>query len=148
MISTEEPSAKNWLFIMMETLSHTEFMEMTVTLWAIWYARRWLIHEGEQQSPLSTSMFVRRFLDELALTPKTTIKPSTSRRVEQKWLPPSAGFHKINVDAATTKVAKGGAIACWSEAGTFMGASALTVKEDLSPAALEALACREALALA
>jgi hypothetical protein len=25
MISTEEPSTKNWLFIMTETLSHTEF---------------------------------------------------------------------------------------------------------------------------
>jgi hypothetical protein len=96
-------------------------------------------------------MFVRRFLDDLELSPKpVAAKPSTARRVEPKWLPPPAGYHKINVDAATAKVAKGGAIAaiCRTETGIFMGASALTVKEDLSPAALEALACREALALA
>jgi ribonuclease HI len=70
--------------------------------------------------------------------------------IEESGAKMPAGYHKINVDAATAKVAKGGAIAAiWrSETGLFMGASALTVKEDLSPAAFEALACREALALA
>jgi ribonuclease HI len=70
--------------------------------------------------------------------------------IEESGAKMPAGYHKINVDAATTKVAKGGAIAaiCRSETGLFMGASALTVQEDLSLAALEALACREALALA
>ena len=36
MCRTEEPSAKNWLFSMMETLSAGEFAKMAVTLWAIW----------------------------------------------------------------------------------------------------------------
>ena len=63
---TTEPSAKQWLFGMMESLSHDDFIEMVVTLWDIWYARMHLIHEGDQQSPLSTFLFVRRFLDDLA----------------------------------------------------------------------------------
>jgi hypothetical protein len=52
MVAMTESSAKHWLFSMMDSLSHTEFIEMITTLWAIWYAHRRLIHEGEQQSPL------------------------------------------------------------------------------------------------
>ena len=45
-IVTSEPSARAWLFSMMDVLSRDELTKMTVTLWAIWYARRKLIHEG------------------------------------------------------------------------------------------------------
>jgi hypothetical protein len=38
MSMTEEPSAQNWIFSMMESLDHEAFVEMAVTLWAIWYA--------------------------------------------------------------------------------------------------------------
>jgi hypothetical protein len=43
----EDPYAKQWLFVMMETLSRDDFARVVVTLWSIWYARRKLIHEGE-----------------------------------------------------------------------------------------------------
>lgn len=65
---------------------------------------------------------------------------------------PPPGISKINVDAdaTTSKTSTGGAITamCRSNSGAFLGASTLTVNGGLSPAALEALACREALALA
>jgi hypothetical protein len=48
MVMTEEPSSKQWLFTMMDSLSHEAFVEMAVTLWAIWYARRRLIHDGDR----------------------------------------------------------------------------------------------------
>ena len=48
---TTEPSAKLWLFTMMNLLSHALFVKMAVTLWAIWSARRKAIHEGILQSP-------------------------------------------------------------------------------------------------
>jgi hypothetical protein len=35
MVATTEPSAKQWLFSMMDSLSHTEFIEMITTPWAI-----------------------------------------------------------------------------------------------------------------
>jgi hypothetical protein len=57
MSRTEDPSAKQWLFSMLESLSLDDFATMVVTLWAIWFARRKIISEGEFQSPLSTHMF-------------------------------------------------------------------------------------------
>jgi ribonuclease HI len=67
-----------------------------------------------------------------------------------KWLPPPEGYVKINVEAATSKTGGGGVVAvvCRSGIGEFMGASALTISDIGSAAALEALACREVLALA
>lgn len=65
MIATSEPSTRAWIFYMMEVLSHEELTKMTVTLWAIWYARRKLIHEGINQSPYVTHNFVDNFIAEL-----------------------------------------------------------------------------------
>jgi cell division protein FtsW (lipid II flippase) len=48
----EDSSAKNWLFIMMESMPRDEFAKVAVTLWSIWYARRKIIHDEEFQSPL------------------------------------------------------------------------------------------------
>jgi hypothetical protein len=39
MSMTMEPSAKQWIFTMIETLDHSAFVEMVVTLWAIWYEK-------------------------------------------------------------------------------------------------------------
>jgi hypothetical protein len=35
MTAIGEPSAKNWLFKLIETLSHAQFTRLTVFLWAI-----------------------------------------------------------------------------------------------------------------
>jgi ribonuclease HI len=151
MTLTEEPSAKQWLFTMMDSLNHDEFIEIVVTLWAIWYARRRLIHEGKQQSPLSTFMFVRNFLTDLALAPKPPSQgKATAERKPTRWQAPPPGLAKINVDAATSKTGLEGAMAavCRDDTGLFLGASSLTISGGFSPATLEAMACREALALA
>ncbi|XP_071679666.1 uncharacterized protein [Lolium perenne] len=69
---------------------------------------------------------------------------------QPKWIAPPVGMVKLNADAAVAKTGNGGALAvvCRSEAGEFLGASALTLNVGYSPATLEAMACREALALA
>jgi hypothetical protein len=54
---TAEPDAHIWLFTMIDSISHAQFVTLSVTLWAIWYARRKAIHEHEFQSPLSTHLF-------------------------------------------------------------------------------------------
>ena len=117
-----------------------------------WYACRRLIHDGEEQSPLSTYMFVRRFLEDLSQTPKPAGgQPKKYPKVDgPKWLAPPGGYAKLNADAAVAKTGVGSAlgVVCRSETGQFMGASALTLSGDYSPATLEAMACREALALA
>ena len=39
LVATTEPKAKPWLFTLMESLSHDQFVLLAVTLWAIWTAR-------------------------------------------------------------------------------------------------------------
>jgi hypothetical protein len=134
---------------MMDSLGHGEFIEMIMTLWAIWYARRHFIHEGEQQSPLSTFLFAQNFLNDLTAVPKMiSKKPSGKRR--ERWIAPPASMTKINIDAAMSKNGTGGAVVvvCRDEMGQFMEASALTLTEPLNPPTLEAVACREGLVLA
>ena len=36
LIATMEPSAKQWLFVMIESLSHQVFVTLAVTLWLTW----------------------------------------------------------------------------------------------------------------
>ena len=50
LLAMAEPDAKSWLFSMQESMPHDEFVKLTVTLWAIWSARRKLIHEGSTRA--------------------------------------------------------------------------------------------------
>ena len=140
---------------MIETLQHDDLIRCMVTMWAIWFARRKLIHEDIFQSPLSTNCFVENFLKDLGVTTeKKQLKPAhkkmpTSSKVSG-WCAPPEGYAKIHVDAAVKKDQEGGAVAavCRSSNGTYLGASAVVVHGITDPGTLEALACREAIALA
>ena len=67
-----EENAKDWLFVMSSSLSPHEFTTIIVTLWAIWYARRKVIHEGILQTPFATNAFVQRFLSDIQIIAKPT----------------------------------------------------------------------------
>ena len=152
---TRETDAKQWIFTVVETLQHDDLIRCMVTMWAIWFARRKLIHEDIFQSPLSTNCFVENFLKDLGVTTeKKQLKPAhkmmpTSSKVSG-WCAPPEGYAKIHVDAAVKKDQEGGAVAavCRSSNGTYLGASAVVVHGITDPGTLEALACREAIALA
>lgn len=119
-----------------ETLSHKEFTYMIVTLWAIWSARRKANHEKVFQSPLSTHNFNESYVFDLQVIAKPNIPVSRPPRDDrERWLPPQGGALKINVDGA------------FSREGTF-GASAIVVSNISNPCCMEALACREGMALA
>jgi ribonuclease HI len=68
----------------------------------------------------------------------------------RRWIAPPADYVKINVDAAVRKasIAGAGAAVCRAANGDLLGASVMVVKGIADPATLEAIACREALALA
>jgi hypothetical protein len=90
---------------MMETVPHDEFTRISVTLWAIWTARRKAIHEDIFQSPLSTHGFVTSFLDELKTLDAGKSQPNNRvqvqpQGVQRRWIPPASSMPKINVDAA------------------------------------------------
>ena len=53
------------------------------------------------QSPLSTHLFVERYLQDLAISSPVKQKLGTgSAKDHPKWIPPKNGCVKINVDAA------------------------------------------------
>jgi hypothetical protein len=136
---------------MMESLSRDDFARVAVTLWAIWYARRKIIHDEEFQSPLSTHLFIESYLRDLAISTKVSkkIPGGAAQPKAPRWIPPSVGCAKLNVDAAMSKQDRGGAVGvvCRSEQGVFLGASSLSVPGIADPTVMEAIACREAMAL-
>lgn len=145
-IARKEHLARNWLFSMIET-------RMTVTLWAIWTARRKLIHEDIHRSPLSTHLFVTRFIAELdhVNLPASQAAPTPAGGgMRERWIPPPVGYVKVNVDAGVFvehNVGTASAI-CRDRDGTYLGSSILVIHGMLDPSSLEAIVCREALSLA
>lgn len=65
------------------------------------------------------------------------------------WKAPLIGLVKINVDGGLSIDTLAGAMTavCRNHNGMFLGSSALAIPGVLNPAVLEAIACREALAL-
>jgi homogentisate 1,2-dioxygenase len=119
---TTEPSAKQWLFSMINSMKHEEFTRMVVTMWAIWHARRKFIHEEIHQSPLATHQFVERFVHDMGVAQPVTKKEGTVARMSKRaprWSPPPEGVCKINADGAVAKVSNKGAlgVVCRSHEG-------------------------------
>jgi hypothetical protein len=91
---TKEPVARHWLFSMMQSLKTKEFTTLVVTMWAIWFARRKVMHEDILQIPMATHLFIQYFLHELGVgsgcsekkTPRGLPKVKTPR-----WRAPPAG---------------------------------------------------------
>jgi ribonuclease HI len=152
-IACDERSAKHWLFHLKETLPHDQFTRLTVTLWAIWLARRKAIHEEIFQNPMSTHGFINSYLEELKLLPKpvqvSRVLPPNPR-LRARWVPPAPGLFKFNVDASVARSGELGAAAafCRDSNGVYQGASSIVIRGVTDPLTLEAIACREALALA
>jgi ribonuclease HI len=149
-ISTE-PAARQWLFSMMRTMEHDDFIRLVVTLWAIWHARRKAIHEDIYQSPQATHQFIESFLHDLSLSekPRATAAAKVHPPLAPRWIPPPQNQSKVNTDGAVAKISNRGAVAavCRSHAGVYLGSSAVVFEGITHPGCLEAMACREALAL-
>lgn len=155
--ATTEGNTKRWIFSLIETMPHTLLIKTVVTLWAIWSARRKAIHEGILQSPHATNSFITSFIAELeAINVANTHQPgqqtmlSRSAEVRYEWREPPPGMAKIHVDGGLARVGNGGSSAalCRDHDGTYLGSSAMVFSDIHDPATLEALACREAMALA
>ena len=154
--SNTEQNARRWLFTMIEKIPHEKFIKVSVTLWAIWIACRKLIHEGINQSPLSTHLFISQFISELGeIQNKGDVQrggapPQKPIQQVKRWIAPPEGKFKINVDAGISIDHDGdaGAAICRDHEGNYLGSSILVIHGMLDPATVEAVACREALSLA
>ncbi|PNT65173.1 hypothetical protein BRADI_4g38123v3 [Brachypodium distachyon] len=128
---------KLWLMSLCRTLNQQDFVEVLVTLWAIRWAGRERFMKGSFRAQLGFAKNV---------APRRV--PSVSSSIP-KWIPPPAGLHKINVDAAVAKGLPKGAIAtvCLNENGLYIGASAVVFDGLSDPEILESHACDEAISL-
>jgi ribonuclease HI len=138
---------------MHDTLPHAGFTKMIITLWAVWSARRKAIHESIFQSPEQIHRFVDSYIEELdalQVVKHHSPVPRSGTSNAQRWLAPQTGFSKINVDGAFSRDGATAAAAafCRDDNGQYVGASAIVVANIADPATVEALACREWLALA
>src|SRR6266540_3593975 len=113
---------------MIEVLNHQEQVKFFVTLWAIWHARRKAIHDREFQSPLSTKIFIDRFVSDLDQCPAEPRANNIVAVEEQvSWIPPPVGHTSIHVDAAIGKSMEKAAIAsvARSDVDSYLGESAV-----------------------
>jgi hypothetical protein len=61
----ETSDSKLWLNSLCNSLGQKNFVQILVTLWATWWARRRAMYEEEFQSPLSTYRCITRYFSEL-----------------------------------------------------------------------------------
>ena len=151
--NTTESDVKRWLFALLDMLSPTEFTQVAVTMWALWHSRRQALHENIFQSPLSTHGFISKYIREIEECKPKMIRGAVNPNGVQgqaKWIPPPTGMATIRVDGATTRDTPEGTFSavCRDDAGVLLGALVIKIPGVVDPATLEALACREALALA
>ena len=96
--------------------------------------------------------FITHFIGELDVVregePRRT-GPIQITSASQRPKAPPENFVKIQVDAGVRASRGGSAVAvCRDRNGTYLGSSALVIAGVADPATLEAIACREAIALA
>ncbi|KAK1647535.1 hypothetical protein QYE76_065340 [Lolium multiflorum] len=115
-----------------------------------WWWRAAVEKGGEGDGEAHRGLMTRSALVEKRKGTGATKGTPRVRSSHPRWIAPPEGFAKFNVDAAVAKNTGGGAqgVVCRSAGGVFLGASSLVVAGISDPAILEALACREALALA
>lgn len=118
-----DTNAKNWIFGLHDSLSEPWFVRLAVTLWAIWGARRKAIYENIFQSPLSTHHFIGAFLDDLQVieVPRSSHAGGAPVARQTQWIQPPVTLSKINLDAATPRNNRFGAVAavCRNHDGVF-----------------------------
>jgi ribonuclease HI len=65
MIACNHSDAKLWLIELQESMGHESFVKLIVTPWSIWWVRRKAVHEEQFQSPLTTFLFIQRYMLDL-----------------------------------------------------------------------------------
>lgn len=104
--------------------------------------------------PANTHIFIDRYIRELEILKEPRPMQNTGtgavpRGFRRQKVPP-VGYAKIHMDARVSTPSRGGMAAAVrrDDQGNYMGSSVLVVPGLQDPATLEAIACREGLALA
>ena len=73
---------------LIETMPHADLIQVSVTMWAIWYARRKAIYKN---------------IAEPQAAKPTQVAKAQVQSQRPRWLPPPAGCMQVNIDAAISK---------------------------------------------
>lgn len=106
MTEVTDTQAKQWISAMQGLLSHVEYTGLVVTLWAVWYSRRKVVHEHDFQLPLATHHFIMKFILDLGnmeTKVKTTLTVQDRTSMREPWIRPPHGICKFNVDGCFLK---------------------------------------------
>lgn len=155
---TNIPEAKVWLFHILEVLPNGSIIRFAVTLWAIWTAHRKAIHESIFQTPFSTNEFINRFISKLQVLKTNKVVrnsglshmvPPATAATNRHCIPPKGvpaimthGFVSLDRSVGVA------ATICRDDSGKYLGSSALVLAGMTILPVLDAIACREAQALA
>jgi hypothetical protein len=126
-------------------------IQILVTCWAIWHARRKAIHEGFFQSPLAIITIVSRVIEELQFIEEIEVNENfyQSKVSSCRWIAFDPNQYKINVNAAVGVGVRGVVEAIYRDVkGKFIAACVRIIPHITDPETLEAIAYCEAPALA
>ena len=142
MCANRDDNAESWLFTMSESLPDEDFTQLIVTIWAIWHARRKVIHEGIFQTPFATHSIIIVYISELQMLKKPILRPTREHARPTSWIPPTTGHVRINVDAATPRAGGFGVVSAVARNsdGIYQGASVVIFSNIDEPEGLETLA--------
>jgi ribonuclease HI len=167
-------TGKEWLFDALDKANEKERMMMLMTLWRIWHVRNEVIHQKAAPPVEALRRFLRSYVESLLMIKQApTVDPvkgktpivydhrcstSACRRKEAniaedtmaKWVPPSHGWAKINVDGAWAEDKREGGtgMILRDDEGCITVAACRHLQVCDSPLEAEILACNEGLALA
>jgi hypothetical protein len=90
---------------MIKIVKKKDLTRLFVTIWAIWHAKRKVIHEEIYQSPPATMAFVNRFLGDLGDSKEKVgmVGGKARAKTTKRWIAPPHRRTKINVDAEVAK---------------------------------------------
>ncbi|KAK8715863.1 hypothetical protein V6N13_043189 [Hibiscus sabdariffa] len=83
---------------MLNHYSASRHSEIFITIWALWFARKKLVHENSTQGLLELVLFVTSYNAELRSSSSKLAHSNV--RASVRWIPPSNSHVKINVDAS------------------------------------------------
>ncbi|KAL4360797.1 hypothetical protein GQ457_04G002610 [Hibiscus cannabinus] len=147
-IAVHHGAFKEWLSWLFTTTPITKYVEILVTLYAIWYARNKFVHEGSRQTREEILSFIKSMTTDLQNISARLQGPSSHSLIA--WSAPSPPFVKANFDAKFCSVSH----SSWSgviirdNQGHVLGACRCKALRIPSPFAAEAMSLIHAISLA
>ncbi|KAG8472576.1 hypothetical protein CXB51_034381 [Gossypium anomalum] len=128
-LNDDQLSFPDWLAWMFAHYPVCKRTEIVVVLWALWFSRNNLVHEGVVQRVSELIIFIRGYYSEIAEVVRGLAQPSSPQIV--RWLPPPLSFVKSTYLLRSYNVYSGGPNCCsWATFTSEMGFRSIIIESD------------------